>query len=76
MEFNVSEQDFATLGQALIKTLADVLGRDMTFEIKIAWTLLYEKIKDGIIGDTYSEYNRLKLAHENIGLRNSDMRQA
>lgn len=51
----VEKDDYNSLGEALIKSLEQALGDKFDYELKRAWSLVFESMKQGIISNNYEE---------------------
>jgi len=49
----VKEEDYDTLGSAIMTSLKEVLDTNFTYALERAWEVTYSKIKAGVIADNY-----------------------
>jgi hemoglobin-like flavoprotein len=47
--YGVQKQHFAAVGDALLFTLAQILGEDFTQEIRSAWTVAYDEVSTSML---------------------------
>jgi hemoglobin-like flavoprotein len=62
LSYGVTREQYSTVGQALLWTLAQGLGTDFTPEVKEAWTTVYEVLAKTAIDAAYGEEMRLEEA--------------
>lgn len=55
IKYGVTREQYGTVGQALLDTLAKGLGDDFTPEVKNAWTVIYGVLSTTMIAAAYDE---------------------
>jgi hemoglobin-like flavoprotein len=56
---DVKQEDYEIFSQAIILTMEQVLEAKFNFELRNAWYILVQKIKDGCISDNYEELENI-----------------
>lgn len=56
----VTKEDYDTLGIAKMNALKQILGDGFTFELKRAWSMVWEALKKELIGFNYDTLDHSK----------------